>query len=155
MLGLRTHCLLQFPMQQWAFFHLLSPGHLQEVGKACAKQASYRKPAWAWPSAKKSYTCCSTRLFLRNNHLYSSSIGIHLLPPSEVKSTHSHIPEIHTPQSADASRLLGIANAYHTRALTDGGSRTKWGPRPRQVFPVIIIKQPTLHLPSRAATNPV
>lgn len=52
-----------------------SPGSGESV---C--QASYRKPARAWPSPKKSYTCCSTRLFLRNNHLYSSSIGIHLLP---------------------------------------------------------------------------
>lgn len=116
-------------------------------------QASYRKPARAWPSAKKCYTCCSTRLFLRNNHLYSSSIGIHLLP-LRWNQTHSNIPKIHTPQGTEASWLLGTANAYHTRALTDGASRTKWGPRPREVFPVIIIDHPTPHLSSRAATNP-
>lgn len=38
-LSSRTHRLLEFPMQQQACFHLLSPGHLQEAGKTCAKQA--------------------------------------------------------------------------------------------------------------------
>lgn len=32
-------CPLQRPMQQQAFFHLLTTGHLQEVGKMCANQA--------------------------------------------------------------------------------------------------------------------
>lgn len=111
------------------FNHRASPGSGENV---C--QPSYRKPAQAWPSSKKSYTCCSTRLFLRNNHLYSGSIGIHLLP-LRWDQTHSNIPKIHTPQSIDASWLLGIANAYHTRALTDGGSSTKRGPRPKRSVP--------------------
>lgn len=111
------------------FNYKASPGSGQNV---C--QPSYRKPAWAWPSSKKSYTCCSTRLFLRNNHLYSSSIGIHLLS-LRWNQTHSNIPKSLSPQSIDASWLLGRANVYHIRALTDGGSSTKWGPRPKRSSP--------------------
>lgn len=79
-LSSRTHRLLEFPMQQAAGLFSPSKSRASPGSGENMCQASYRKPAQAWPLAKKSYTCCSTRLFLRNNHLYSSSIGIHLLP---------------------------------------------------------------------------
>lgn len=72
-----SHC------NTWLFFTSNSPASPGSEKIVC--QPIYRKPAQAWLLSRKSYTCCSTTFFLKNNSLYSE-LYRHQSVPSEVKS---------------------------------------------------------------------
>lgn len=81
-------------------------------------QPIYRKPAQGWLPSRKSFTCCSTRLFLRNNPLYSE-LYRNPSAPSEVNSnTGQHTNNPHS-KNPDASWLLGRSHTYHGNTLLE------------------------------------
>lgn len=79
-------------------------------------QPIYRKPAQAWPLSRKSYTCCSTHLFLKNNSFYLE-LYRNRSAPFELKSNtqwHSKAPR--STKRSDCKYVLGMTNTYQGTA---------------------------------------
>lgn len=108
---------LLVPHWNTCFFYHLILGHFQEVKKKknmC--QPIYRKPAQAWPLSRKSYTCCSTHLFLKNNSFYLE-LYRNQSAPFELKSNtewHSKAPR--STKHSDCNYVLGMTNTYQGTA---------------------------------------